>query len=599
MEQDMEQGRGIRIAQAVAALAAAFVFGALGLGFVQSNSQTSDEAAHLVAGYSYLVEGDFRLNPEHPPLAKLLAALPVRLAYDLPFEPDSRLWDNTWADWTAQFKLGRSFLYASPVPAPEILQTARLPGVGLGVLLVLAVGLWAMRAFGPGAGLTALALAALEPNLIAHAGLVTTDLALTLFSFLAFFGAWEYARAPSRTKALATGLALGLALASKHSALLVVAIVMASGALHAALSFVRDGTRSGPVAALLERARPLVWFALPALVVLPSAYFFRDFGAYVDGVSDVLFHASGGHPAFFLGERSSVGWLAYFVVAFAIKTPVGTLVLLGASLLGWRRGRPFGSMATFALLPAILFLAVASLAGLAIGLRHVLPIYPLLIVVASRSATLWPTAPRARVATLTIALALTAFESLRAAPYQLAFFNLAVGGPERGHAYLSDSNLDWGQGLVALAAFLEEDARRAGEAEVHLSYFGSAPPAAWGVRAWRAPGAGQLTPPVPLESPQAPPQRTLLAVSVTNVQGINADMQEAWGWLGEREPVARPGIATHVHDLTDDAEGLLQLARTYASHGRRGLARRLLARARAADPEIAGASELARSLEGF
>ena len=181
-------------------------FTAQGLGFFVSNSQTSDEAVHLAAGYSYLSRGDFRLNPEHPPLIKELSALSVLLAYRLPFQPEERFWKVG-----EQWRIGRDFLYSSSQPWERILFAARLPNLLLGAALVGLIGWWSRRLWGDWAALTAMVLAAFEPNLIANACLVTTDLGAALFTFLTLYLLWEYTAAPSWSLLIGSGLAIGLA----------------------------------------------------------------------------------------------------------------------------------------------------------------------------------------------------------------------------------------------------------------------------------------------------------------------------------------------------------------------------------------------------
>src|SRR5215471_1087709 len=142
-----------------------------GVGFLLSNSQTSDEAVHLAAGYSYISRGDFRLNPEHPPFIKEVCALSVLLSCRLPFEPAERLW-SVAEEW----RIGRNFLYGSSAPWQKILFAGRLPNLLLGAVLIGIIGWWARRLWGDAAGLTAMALAAFEPYLIANSCLITTDL---------------------------------------------------------------------------------------------------------------------------------------------------------------------------------------------------------------------------------------------------------------------------------------------------------------------------------------------------------------------------------------------------------------------------------------
>jgi predicted membrane-bound dolichyl-phosphate-mannose-protein mannosyltransferase len=184
-----------------------------GLTFISANSPTYDEAIHLTAGYSYLAKRDFRLERQNPPLIKVLSALPVYFTYKLPFDPNPEQW-RRGEDWL----IGQDFLYRSPLPADQILAVSRIPNLFLGAILVILIGRWAYRLWGESAAAVGMALAALEPNLVAHSSLVTTDLGATLFTFLTLYLLWEYVIFPSGWLLAATGISLGLALVSKYSA---------------------------------------------------------------------------------------------------------------------------------------------------------------------------------------------------------------------------------------------------------------------------------------------------------------------------------------------------------------------------------------------
>jgi hypothetical protein len=160
--------------------------------FIRANSQTVDEAAHLAPGYSYLVTGDFRLDSEHPPLIKAFQALPLLLFFRLPFNPDRQLWLEKDV-----FGIGYEWLYKSGLAADQTLFLSRLANLFLGVSLVALLAWWAYRLWGSCAALLALALGALELNFVAHFGLVTTDIGVTLFIFLTVFLLWEYVSRPS------------------------------------------------------------------------------------------------------------------------------------------------------------------------------------------------------------------------------------------------------------------------------------------------------------------------------------------------------------------------------------------------------------------
>src|SRR5262245_10765973 len=101
---------------------------AQGLVFITESSQTSDEGAHLAAGYSYLTRGDFRLNPEHPPLIKEIAALPL-LALRLDF-PGGALWDQA-----EEWNIGRLFVHENRIPNDTLLLLGRLPVLILSLVL--------------------------------------------------------------------------------------------------------------------------------------------------------------------------------------------------------------------------------------------------------------------------------------------------------------------------------------------------------------------------------------------------------------------------------------------------------------------------------
>jgi hypothetical protein len=546
-------------------------FLAQGMWFLDANSQTSDEAVHLVAGYSYLATRDFRLNPEHPPLIKELAALPVYLWYRIPFQPDAKLWS-----YAEQWFLGSHFLYDSPVSGDSILRLARLPNLLLGTVLVALVGWWAYRLWGPWAGIVAMALAAFEPNIVANACLVTTDLGITLFVFLTVYLTWEHVRSPSRWRLLAIGLAMGLALVTKFSAItlpLTLAAVMA-GVVVTGGSFRKGGPGDGE-SGLRHRVQGagLAWLVVLAvgILVIPFAYFFSDFTSWLSGARTVLAHQGLGHPAFFLGEYSQDGWWSYFLVAFLIKTPVGSLFLILAGLLLYRRGKPLNRRdVVFLLVTPALLMAAASYGRINIGVRHILPIYPFLFVATSRLATVRWKRPALGAVALGLPLLLTGLSTLRAAPHHLAYFNELVGfpgsvvqgGSGQGFRYLGDSNIDWGQDLRGLSRYM----KRESIPMIYLSYFGNVRPETYGIRYQYLPAYGYLARPAIDVLPPGT-ERELLAISVYNLQGVHFADHDLYDWLREREPLTRIGNSIHIYDVTDDAESHFGMAKAYWTEG--------------------------------
>ena len=539
-------------------------FFAQGIFFIRVNSQTIDEAMHIAAGYSYLATRDFRIEPQNPPLIKELLALPMLMAYGLPFRPDPQHWRD--ADG---YLIGRDLLYQSKPTADQILTLSRIPNLFLGGVLVALTGWWAYRLWGSRAALLAMALASFEPNLIAHSSLVTTDTGVTLFIFLAVYLFWEYLNQSTWTFLIGTGISTGMALVAKYSSVLVIpiiALIVTASLLTSSEPDIRlpkARKPNKPRHKLLQAAAVLSLILLVALLTIPPAYLFQGFRPWLSGFYQYLILSQEGLPAFFLGEYSWHSWWGYFPIAFLIKTPIGSLVLITMSLVFLRAGSPLGyRQALFLVLPVILIFLAMTQAKTNIGLRHILPIYPFLFVLASRMAALRFRRPSLALLLIGIPVAWTAISSLRVAPHQLAYFNESVGGPEQGYRYLSDSNLDWGQDLKGLKAYLDKEKLPI----IYLSYFGTAPPAYYRIRYQDVVSKGTLGPP-PAEKVPADAPRKILAISAYNLQDVSNADDPLFRWLWVRQPVGKIGYSIFLYDLTDDREGLTKLEETYIKSG--------------------------------
>jgi len=554
--------------------------------FIDANSQTFDEAAHIAAGCSYIAKGDFRLNVEHPPLSKELAGLAVYLRFHLPFDPKPELWQK--AD---EWMIGRDFLYrwegearregeapAEPrsdgnrtrqeprppasVPAEEILRIARLPNLILGAALIALVGWWTYRLWGAWPALFAGGLAAFDPNLIAHAGLVTTDLPIAFFIFLTIYLLWEYQLRPSLGRLLAVGIAAGLTLGTKFTGLLVFVII---GVLILLQVFGQEKGEEGLDfrSRLRQSFAPFLRIVLVALMVVPLLYCIYGFPVWAQGLRYQMARAEAGDPHFyFLGEHISHGRLAYLPVAFFIKTPVGTLLMIAASLLLWRFEVGLDRRtALFLLVPPAIYFAAMTATRVNLGLRYALPVYPFLFVLAGRVGTihLGKSLALSRLCGVT-GLTLTAASSLMVTPHQLAYFNELIGGPAQGHKYLSDSNLDWGQDLKGLKNYMDHE----GIPVIYLSYFGTAPPSGWGIRYQYLPAWVENIQDPDLNERVPPSGRQILAISVVNLQGIYFDVdRDRYRWLESRTPLTTVGHSIYLYDITGDRDAHAKLVDIY------------------------------------
>jgi hypothetical protein len=335
------------------------------------------------------------------------------------------------------------------------------------------------------------------------------------------------------------------------------------------------GAKVPPRAARFKQAAAVaaVVFVLAALALLPP-YFFQGWLDWLKGARWQMNKGNYGHPAFFLGEYSHDGWRTYFPIAFLLKTPLPSVVLIAASLLLFRAGTPLRLReALFLLVPVAAFLALMIPAKINIGVRYLTPIYPFLFVCAARLATLSFPRPWLAPVLLGVPVLLTAVSSLWSAPHQLAYFNELVlkwgeNGPEkRGDLYLADTNIDWGQDLKGLKEYVD----REGLPMVYLSYFGTAPPEAYGIDFQELPSFGAVDwPPRLVRRVPRDAGRQVVAISVTNLQGAYLGEPGPYrGFYKERTPRAKIGYSIWIYDITGDSEAHRWLAEAYRYAARR------------------------------
>jgi 4-amino-4-deoxy-L-arabinose transferase-like glycosyltransferase len=465
---------------------------ALQLGLsIRSESQTWDEGCHIFAGYSYWTRKDYGMNPEHPPLVKLLATVPL---LGMPLHTpriEQRFFKNE------AFLDGTEFIFSNNANA--ILLRTRLAAAVFSLLLALIVFLAAQEMFGTGAAFLALIVLVFEPNVLAHGAVVTTDVALSCFLFATIYALYRFGKGPSVVRTIALGLALGLAFASKHSALLLIPIVILLATTEMILgpvqSAAKRGTQRRP-GRLWQSARLLTALIVASgisLVVLWSSYGFRYEArpkgmvmnpplseyvhrlrpaeerilttaarwhaipeAYLYGLTDVR-NISNVSSSFLFGRIYPHGVWFYFPAAFVIKSTLPFLLLLGLAIGVIATGRLQARRELlFLLIPPITYFGQAMMSGLNIGVRHILPIYPFLVILCGAAA--WKLMQRDLrwAAVIAVLFAWHAATSLRTFPVYLAYANEAWGGPSNTYKLLTDSNVDWAQQLPATREYLDQ-----------------------------------------------------------------------------------------------------------------------------------------------
>jgi len=447
---------------------------------VHRESLTFDEDDHIFAGYMMEKTGDFGLNPEHPPLVKLLAALPL-LGKDL-WTPPLQGRDFK----TEAYLDGRDFLAHNDGPGQRLVFRMRLTAGLLALALSLVVFLAAREWFGTGAGLIALLLVVFDPNILANSALVTTDIGVSLFFLLGIYAFYRYVTKPTLIRLLLAGIAAGLLLATKHSGILLAPMLLlligwevlcAPKGTRGKLALRLGGAFAAIVAvgvlvlwsfygfryaarpdglklstSLADYAAPLGHFSSSVVLAIARLHLLPE--SYLMGLVDVKRMAQF-YPTFIFGNVYAHGQWWYFPIVILIKTTLGLLALVALATCAILTGRlRKGRELAFVLVPWFVYLAVAILAGMNIGSRHILPLYALAAILAGAGlVALYSSTPSHSVARrwAWVGVALIAAHiasSLAAFPNFIPYANEAWGGQRNVHNLLSDANVDWGQQLL-------------------------------------------------------------------------------------------------------------------------------------------------------
>ncbi len=556
----------------------------LALASMSQKSPTFDEQGFITRGLGYLRGENRTMRVGHPlGLNALNAAfLTADDTVQLPLD------DPSWKE-TDFHRPSELFLWEIGNNVEHIMFLARLPSIWLGMLLAAIAGRWAWRLSGSRwAGLLALSLIALDPNILANMRLATTDLGLALGVTIAGFTLWRFLQRPSWSSIILAGMGMGLLQNTKFTAVLFVPLFGLVILVGVIVRWREEGRFPGRPSLMLITAYPLV-----AFLTLWAMYGFQigtlsqevpifpqlagltlPLSHHIEQMLDIGGRLQVETPSFLLGQYSDTGWWYYFPVAFLLKTPLPTLIIFTTAFIlriayYIKNSRPtdyglritdHGSRVTLLndaalLIPALGYFAIALTSDINLGYRHLLPLLPFLAVFSSNSLAPYLRSmsslkySRRRQAIRYVVPALLAsllFITLWIYPHYLSYFNVLAGGPNNGWRYLVDSNSDWGQDLGALKPWLAERE----VANVWLSYFGEARPEYYNI-----PYTGLDSWPPRLMNPEARPYYPydpapgLYAISATNLQGVHFANHDQFAWFREREPVAKIGYSIFLYEV--------------------------------------------------
>ena len=451
---------------------------------------------------------------------------------------DTNLWindasrDQKWVTQAGITPASGQLLLCSPENhGDRLLILSRLMMLLPALLLGWCLFSWCRSLYGEWAAMTAITLYAFCPNILAHARLITPDIALTAFLFTATFFFWKVLKLGRMGDAVAGGVALGLALLSKYTGVLLIPIFIALAALW------------------WFKNRSLPWKKLAVIVALGFAVLLAGYRVnlepYFFGIVYQQHMANPGWGSFLFGQCSSTGWWYYALAAFVLKTPIAAMFLMALAfvpfLISVRKGAWLD--AAFVLLPASVIVGFFTMQLRCIGLRYILPAYPFLFVFAGSAAPML----LSKKITAILYAALIAWyigASVYIHPHYLAYFNELAGGPDNGYRSLVDSNIDWGQDLKGLGRYMREH----GIPKIFLSYFGTDIPDRYGIAYDWLPSFMLRNPDFGLGK-KGVMLHDYVAISATNLQGVYFSNKNVFAAFREALPVAKIGYSIFIFHL--------------------------------------------------
>ncbi len=578
-----------RLTNIIAVILLIFVF-FIAFFSTKGDSVTMDEASHLPAGYSYLTQKDMRINPEHPPLIKDLAAMPLLFLSGIKFPSDIKAWTD---DVNAQWDFGFYFLYGTGNPVDKMILWGRLPMILILILLGFYIFKWTRELFGNKAALLALFLFSFSPTFLAHGRLVTTDVGAATGAFIATYYFIQALKNPSKKSIVLAGISFGLAELCKFSLILLIPFFIFLAIIWWAFKMGKLWQTLKILVLVSVIGYVLVWpvyqyhvwnypperqvrdtkfllssFQYPQIsnivVWMADKPVLRAYAQYGLGLVMVIQRATGGNTTYFLGEVSAAGWKNYFPIVYAIKEPLPFHILTLIALLYacWLIKKPFWQdtwkrvfgwvKSHFSELAMLIFIGIywtTSLASdLNIGVRHLLPVFPFTMVLISGATFQWLKSPFLKIKYLLLAILIfwQAFSVIKIYPHFLAYFNEIIGGPDKGYIYTVDSNLDWGQDLKRLKKWVDNPPIGGKIEKIYVEYFGGGD-AKYYLKEKFAPWQGNL-------SEENFPKGNYLAVSATflqNGRGLPVTgFNQLWGnylWLNDYKPIAKIGYSIFIY----------------------------------------------------
>ena len=573
----------------------------LAIASVWNDSPIVDEIPHIGAGYSYIQKGDFRLNPEHPPLAKDLAGFALSFLSLNQSAFKTQFWTS---DINGQWNFGRNLIFNSGNDAILATRVAKIPLLLFFILSAIIIFCWTRKLYGDKAALIATFLFSFSPTVIAHSRFVTTDIPALFGVLLGTYFFIRFLQNQTKINFVLAIIAFGVAQLTKFSLFLLnplfLVIAITWGLTHSTGSWQAMHNKIYSIAKTLflsgiiivlgylaivwpiyglhtvnyppERQKADTTYQLGSygnrsiadkVIWASDKPYIRSLTHYGLGVLMVTQRSIGGNTTYFLGEVNKNAWKKYFPIVYFIKEPLAfwglvVIVLLNLAVIfkpnKYKLGHWMKNYFTeFAMLTWLAIYWYASItANLNIGVRHLLPTYGFVFMllagqlanIENRLKIINRKKYIAAGSVVGILLGWYLFENLKTFPSYLTYFNQTVGGPKGGYLYVVDSNVDWGQDAKRLADWVNKN----GVTKISLDYFGWADAGYYLGNKYVWLNAGRYK--NAREFLADNPGGGYIAVSKSFFMGSREKIETSYAWLDSYQPVADIGNSIFVWYIT-------------------------------------------------
>jgi len=558
-----------------------------------SKTPVFDDPAAITIGTYFVKYLDTSMYILHPPLIYILAGLPLQFVdINLPY---------SYKECTEMgfYKCSQDTVFESNNDVEKIGTYSKIPFIVISLILGLILFFFAKELYGKNAGYFTLTLYAFSPTILGYNTIIFTDLVVTFFIVSATYFLWKLLiQGYTKTRLIFAGIFLGLALASKFTAILLIPIIV----IFFIIKIIQDKNNNRKIFLRIHSVK-LILILLIGLITLHASYFF-SFGTITDsiperyldtieseigkrfpegsssrGIVDFLVYdikipipqyfagiaaqnkigSSGGKKGYLNGEIYEGGKWYYFFEVLLIKTQIPLIIFFITALiftLRAVRGNIINEL--FILIPIIFFLGVFLINNFNLGLRHILPIFPFVFLLSSRivNINLKNNMHNFIFKTSIVFLLLWyILITILIMPNYAAYFNELVGGPKNGHYYLLSSNLDMGQDLKKLSDYIK--AKNLGT--IKLSYHGSFDPSYYNISyeplpmEFYIPWVSGFDPDKPKQNykENCSKKQGIMAISVSNLHNYHLLNKSCFKWLNDYSPIKKIGYTIFIYNVTD------------------------------------------------